>query len=89
MRFVSSALLRWWFRWLAAYEAAGLPGLVPRRRGPRRPRSVHPLWVELVVSTVRLLTYWNAKRIAAELRRREIALVSPAWIVSKTIRNYT
>src|SRR5439155_527607 len=40
----------------------------------------HPGWVEQVVIAVRLHTYWNAKRIAAELRRREIAVVSHGWI---------
>jgi len=32
------------------------------------------------VIAVRLHTYWNAKRISAELRRREIAVVSHCWI---------
>lgn len=68
------------FRWLRAFEEGGLAALVPQRRGPRRPRTIHPAWLELVVITVRVLTYWNAKRISAELRRRGIASVSPAWI---------
>jgi transposase InsO family protein len=68
------------FRWQAALLAGGLGALAPRRRGPRRPRLLHPAWVETVVITVRLLTYWNSKRIAAELRRREIARVSEFWI---------
>ena len=40
----------------------------------------HALWVEQVVIAVRLATYWNAKRISAELRRREVALVSHGWV---------
>lgn len=68
------------FRWQAAYERGGLAALAPARRGPRQVELVHPLWVEQVVIAVRLLTYWNAKRIAAELRRREIAEVSHGWI---------
>lgn len=68
------------FRWQAAYDDGGLAALVPQMRGPREPRTKHPAWVEQVVITVRLQTYWNAKRIAAELRRREIALVSHGWI---------
>ena len=68
------------FRWQAAYVRGGLPALVPAPRGPRRPRTKHPAWVEQVVIAVRLHTYWNAKRIAAELRRRDIALVSHGWI---------
>lgn len=68
------------FRWQAAYTRGGLQALRPARRGPRRVDLVHPLWVEQVVIAVRLLTYWNAKRIAAELRRREIAEVSHGWI---------
>lgn len=31
-----------------------------------------PAWVEQLVIVVRLLTYWNAKRLAAEFSRREI-----------------
>lgn len=31
-----------------------------------------PAWVEQAVIVVRLLTYWNSKRLAAEFRRREI-----------------
>lgn len=68
------------FRWQAAYLKGGLAALVPQRRGPRRAAQVHPAWVETVVLTVRLLTYWNSKRIAAELRRRAIAVVSEFWI---------
>ncbi len=68
------------FRWQAAYTAGGLAGLLPERRGPRAPRHKHPAWVEQVVIAVRLHTYWSAKRIAAELSRREIAQVSHGWI---------
>ncbi len=68
------------WRWLCAYERAGLAALVPERRGPRNPALTHPAWLEQVVITVRLHTYWNAKRISAELRRREIADVGHRWI---------
>jgi transposase InsO family protein len=68
------------WRWLCAYERGGLAALVPERRGPRNPTLRHPAWVEQVVIAVRLHTYWNAKRIAAELHRREIAVVSHGWI---------
>jgi len=68
------------WRWQRAYEAGGLSALVPERRGPRAPCYRHPPWVERVVIAVRLHTYWNAKRIAAELRRREIADVGHSWI---------
>src|SRR5216683_1916306 len=68
------------FRWQAAFARDGLAALLPQRRGPRQPRFRHPSWVELVVLTVRLITYWNSKRIAAELRRRGIAQVSEFWI---------
>lgn len=68
------------FRWQAALLGGGLAALLPGPRGPRRPRLAHPGWIETVVITVRLLTYWNSKRIAAELRRREIARVSEFWI---------
>src|SRR6266849_3525817 len=58
----------------------GIAALVPERRGPRHPALKHPGWVEQVVIAVRLHTYWNAKRIAAELRRREIADVGHYWV---------
>ncbi len=68
------------FRWQAAYECGGIAALVPQRRGPRAPRLKHPAWVEQVVIAVRLHTYWSAKRIWAELRRREIVKVSHCWV---------
>ncbi len=68
------------FRWQAAQAAGGLAALVPKRRGPHAPTLRHAAWVEQVVIAVRLHTYWNAKRIAAELERREIARVSHFWI---------
>ncbi|MEX2245417.1 MAG: integrase core domain-containing protein [Dehalococcoidia bacterium] len=68
------------WRWRCAYDSGGLAALVPERRGPHAPRYRYPAWVEQVVIAVRLHTYWNAKRIAAELRRREIAQVGHSWI---------
>jgi transposase InsO family protein len=68
------------FRWQAAYERGGLEGLRPLRRGPQQPVARCPGWIEQVVITVRLLTYWNSKRISAELRRRQIADVGETWI---------
>lgn len=68
------------WRWQQAYERGGLAGLVPVHLGPRHPATKHPGWVELVVIAVRLATYWNAKRISAELRRRRIVRVSHGWI---------
>jgi transposase len=52
------------------YETGGLDALVDRPRGPV-PTSL-PAWVEQAVIVVRLLTYWNSKRLAAEFTRREI-----------------
>jgi transposase InsO family protein len=57
-------------RWRTAYEATGLDALVDRPRGPVPGRL--PAWVEQAVIVVRLLTYWNSKRLAAEFTRREI-----------------
>lgn len=68
------------FRWQAAHERGGLAALLPERRGPRHPVPTHPAWIEQVVIAVRLHTYWNAKRISAELRRRGIADVGQWWI---------
>jgi transposase InsO family protein len=58
------------FRWRARFAKEGIGGLVDRYRATRRPEL--PLEVERVVITVRLLTYWSSKRIAAEFRRRGI-----------------
>jgi len=68
------------FRWQALAAGGGLTALVPEPYGPRHRVAKHPAWVEQVVIAVRLATYWNAKRIAAELGRREIAVVSHGWI---------
>jgi transposase InsO family protein len=57
-------------RWRIAYGAGGLDALVDRPRGPVPARL--PGWVEQAVIVVRLLTYWNSKRLAAEFTRREI-----------------
>ena len=68
------------FRWQARAAGGGLAALVPEPYGPRHPVARHPAWVEQVVIAVRLATCLNAKRIAAELARREIARVSHGWI---------
>src|SRR5205807_6455227 len=47
---------------------------------PGAARAGYPGWTEQVVIAVRLLTYWNSKRISAELRRRQIADVGETWI---------
>ncbi len=57
-------------RWRVRYTAGGLEALVDRPRGPQRERL--PAWVDQAVIVVRLLTYWNSKRRAAEFTRREI-----------------
>jgi transposase len=58
-------------RWRARYGAGGLEALRDGRRGPAP--SHLPRWVEQAVIVVRLLTYWNSKRLAAEFTRREIS----------------
>jgi len=58
------------FRWRTRYEADGLAGLLDRPRIGRA--SELPPAIERLVLTVRLLTYWNSQRIAAEFRRREV-----------------
>ncbi len=57
-------------RWRCRYEAGGLEALRDGRRGPAPARL--PDWVEQAVIVVRLLTYWNSKRLAAEFSRRDI-----------------
>ena len=68
------------WRWQCAYAHGGLAALAPAPHGPRHPQLKHSAWLEQVVIAVRLHTYWNAKRISAELRRREIAWVGQWWI---------
>ncbi len=58
------------FRWRKRYAEGGIEALRHRRRGPARQRL--PAWVERIVIVVRLLTYWNGKRLAAEFTRRDI-----------------
>jgi transposase InsO family protein len=68
------------FRWIAAFEASGIEGLVPKSRRPKRLRTSVPAWVDMVIIAIRLHTYWNSKRIAAEMNRRAIYCVSPDHI---------
>jgi transposase InsO family protein len=58
------------FRWRTRFETAGLAGLVDRPRIGRA--SELPPAIERLILTVRLLTYWNSRRIAAEFRRRDV-----------------
>ena len=58
------------FRWRHRYETGGIEALRQRPRGPAR--VCLPAWVECAVIAVRLLTYWNSKRLAAEFTRRDI-----------------
>src|SRR5664280_32559 len=58
------------FRWRTRFERDGLAGLLDRPRVGRR--SDLPTTVERLILTVRLLTYWNSGRIAAEFRRRAV-----------------
>ena len=57
-------------RWRTRHAAGGLEALRERPRGPAPERL--PGWVEQAVIVVRLLTYWNSKRLAAEFTRRDI-----------------
>ena len=51
-------------RWRQRYAVGGIEALRQRPRGPAR--ACLPAWVEQAVIVVRLLTYWNSKRLAAE-----------------------
>ena len=57
-------------RWRLRYATEGLEGLLDQPRGPASGRL--PDWVAQAVIVVRLLTYWNSKRLAAEFTRRDI-----------------
>ena len=58
------------FRWRTRVAAGGLDALRDRPRIGRR--SDLPAAIERLILTVRLLTYWNSRRIAAEFRRRMV-----------------
>lgn len=58
------------FRWRERFEADGIEGLLDRYRSVETGEL--PPEVERVILTVRMLTYWNSYRIAAEFRRRGI-----------------
>jgi len=66
------------YRWRARHARDGLARLVDQRRRGRA-SSVPPV-VERLVITVRLLSYWNSRRLAAEFTRREIWPLSHAQV---------
>ncbi len=68
------------YRWLAAFDAQGIGGLVDDSQRPRHLRPSIPAWVDQVIIMIRLLTYWNSKRIAAEMARRRIYRVGHDYI---------
>jgi transposase InsO family protein len=68
------------FYWSATFNAEGIAGLIDGSQRPQRLRPGVPGWVDQVIITIRLLTYWNAKRIAAEMDRREIYRVGHRYI---------
>ena len=66
------------FRWRTRFEQGGIEALTDRPRLGRA--SELPPAIERLVLTVRLLTYWNSRRIAAEFRRRDVWPVSHAQV---------
>jgi len=58
------------FRWRSRFEADGLAGLVDRER--RGGRTDLAPGLERAILIVRMLSYWNSRRIAAEFERRGI-----------------
>lgn len=64
------------YRWQQAFVIGGISALVEVSRRPHRIQTTVPQWVDQVIIAIRLQTYWNSKRIAAEMRRREIYVVS-------------
>src|SRR5260221_8926610 len=67
-------------RWVSLFEAGGIAGFLNQSQRPVRARQSVPAWVDLVIVAIRLDTYWNSKRIAAEMARRHIYTVSPKHI---------
>ena len=68
------------YGWRAAFAAEGITGLVDKSRRPHRSVATVPAWVDTVIIAIRLHTYWNSKRISAEMRRREIYDVGHTYI---------
>src|SRR5256712_7794951 len=68
------------YYWIAAFQAKGIEGLVDGSRRPHRLQGTVPSWVDMVVIAIRLHTYWNSKRIAAEMSRRGIYEIGPDHI---------
>src|SRR6266568_865213 len=68
------------FRWCALYNAGGIQALIPKSRARRQAQAAVPEWVNRVIVAVRLATYWNSKRIAAELERRHVYKVGHTYI---------
>jgi transposase InsO family protein len=68
------------FRWTALYKSGGIEALIPKSRARRQAQASLPEWVSRVIVTIRLATYWNSKRIAAEMERRQIYKVSHAYV---------
>ena len=73
------------FRWRTRYEAGGLEALLDRPRVGRA--SALPPTIERLILTVRLLTYWNSRRIAAEFRRRGVWLLGHGQVDRTLDRN--
>src|SRR5882672_11248962 len=68
------------FRWSALYKAGGIQALIPKSRARCGAQAAVPEWVNRVIVAVRLATYWNSKRIAAELERRQVYKVGHPYI---------
>jgi transposase InsO family protein len=68
------------FRWSRLYKAGGIKALLPQSRARREAQAAVPDWVSRVVIAIRLATYWNSKRIAAEMERRQIYKVGHTYI---------
>ena len=68
------------FRWTRLYKAGGIVALLPESRARQESQPAVPDWVSRVVIAIRLATYWNSKRIAAEMERRQIYKVGHTYI---------
>ena len=68
------------FRWSRLYRAGGIKALLPQSRARRGAQAAVPDWVSRVIIAIRLATYWNSKRIAAEMERRQIYKVGHTYI---------
>jgi transposase InsO family protein len=68
------------WRWRGRYRGAGLQGLIPSSRRPRRsPRQTRD-WLEGAILAIRLRTGWGVERIAEELKHAGLGPIAHSGV---------